>query len=49
MKNISSDIEINASPEKVWEVLTDTAAIPDWNSAADFMVPVGGLELVKQP
>ncbi|MCH8207186.1 MAG: SRPBCC domain-containing protein [Chloroflexi bacterium] len=31
MKQISSEIEINASPERVWQVLTDFPALPDWN------------------
>ena len=31
MKEISSEIEINASPERVWQVLTDFSALPDWN------------------
>jgi len=31
MKQISSEIEINASPEQVWQVLTDFSALPDWN------------------
>ncbi len=31
MKQMSSEIEINASPEQVWQVLTDFSALPDWN------------------
>ena len=31
MKEIYSEIEINASPEKVWAVLTEFAAFPEWN------------------
>lgn len=31
MKQISSEIEINASPERVWQVLTDFSALPNWN------------------
>ena len=30
MKQISSDIEINASLERVWQVLTDFPALPEW-------------------
>ena len=31
MKHIQTEIEINASPEAVWEVLTDFGRYPDWN------------------
>ncbi len=31
MKRISTEIEVNASPERVWQVLTDFQALPDWN------------------
>jgi hypothetical protein len=31
MKEIHTEIEINAPAEKVWRVLTDFAADPDWN------------------
>ncbi|MBI4339713.1 MAG: SRPBCC domain-containing protein [Chloroflexi bacterium] len=31
MKVVYSRIEINASPERVWEVLTDLPAFPRWN------------------
>ncbi len=31
MKQMSSEIEINATPEQVWQVLTDFSALPDWN------------------
>ena len=31
MKQISSEIEIDASPERVWQVLTDFSALPNWN------------------
>jgi hypothetical protein len=30
-KELFSQIEINASPEAVWSVLTDFASFPDWN------------------
>lgn len=38
-KQLRSDIDIDASPERVWEVLTDFAAYPDWNP---FMVRARG-------
>jgi hypothetical protein len=28
---LDSEIEIQSSPEKVWELLTDTAKFPEWN------------------
>jgi hypothetical protein len=31
MKEIHTEIEINAPAEKVWQVLTDFAAYPEWN------------------
>ena len=31
MKEISTDIEIEASAKRVWQVLTDFPAFPDWN------------------
>lgn len=31
MKNVTSVIDIPASTERVWAVLVDTAAYPDWN------------------
>jgi uncharacterized membrane protein len=31
MKEIHTEIEINAPAEKVWRVLTDFAAYPEWN------------------
>ena len=31
MKELYSEIEINASPEKVWQVLTDFDHFQDWN------------------
>jgi hypothetical protein len=31
MKELHSEIEIAASPERVWDVLTDFATYPQWN------------------
>lgn len=31
MKEIHTEIEINAPAEKIWRVLTDFAAYPEWN------------------
>ena len=31
MKQISSEIEINATPERVWHVLTDFPALSEWS------------------
>ncbi len=30
-KQLNTEIEINASPEKVWRFLTDFASYPNWN------------------
>jgi uncharacterized protein YndB with AHSA1/START domain len=31
MKELHSEIEIAASAERVWDILTDFAACPQWN------------------
>src|SRR3712207_3688059 len=31
VKRLLTDIDIDATPERVWEVLTDLAAYPAWN------------------
>jgi hypothetical protein len=31
MKQLRTEIEINASPERVWQLLTDFASFPQWN------------------
>ena len=31
MKQIRTEMEIQATPERVWQVLTDLASFPDWN------------------
>jgi hypothetical protein len=31
MKELKTEIEINGSTEKVWEVLTDFSSFPEWN------------------
>ncbi len=31
MREIRDEIEINASPERVWSVLTDFGSYPEWN------------------
>jgi demethylmenaquinone methyltransferase / 2-methoxy-6-polyprenyl-1,4-benzoquinol methylase len=40
MRTIAAEVEIDAPPERVWEVLTDFAAYPDWNP---FMFSVEGV------
>jgi hypothetical protein len=30
-KRLSAQVDIHATPERVWEVLTDLAAYPEWN------------------
>jgi len=34
VKTLYSEIEIDASPERVWDILTDFAAYPTWNPFA---------------
>lgn len=53
MKKIRTEIEINATAERVWQVLTDFTAFPDWNP---FIQRAGGeievgeqLEVFLQP
>ena len=31
MKELRTEIEIQASPEKVWAILTDLSKYPEWN------------------
>jgi hypothetical protein len=31
MRDVETSVEIEARPEQVWDVLTDTASYPDWN------------------
>ena len=31
MKKLHTEIEINATPERVWQVLTEFASYPEWN------------------
>ena len=53
MKEIHTEIEINAPAEKVWRVLTDFAAYPEWNPfvrRVDGEVSVGArLHVTIQP
>jgi Polyketide cyclase / dehydrase and lipid transport len=44
-RQLESEVEVQASPERVWEVLTDFAAYPDWNP---FIVQAGG-RAARQP
>jgi uncharacterized protein YndB with AHSA1/START domain len=34
MRELRDEIEIEATPERVWEILTDFAAYPEWNPEA---------------
>ena len=48
-RRLQAEIEIQASPDRVWQTLTDFAAYPDWNPfivrAAGQPVPASRLEL----
>ena len=35
MKRFETQIHIEASPEKVWQILTDAGAYPSWNTTVD--------------
>ncbi len=52
-KRLLTDIDIDATPEQVWEVLTDLAAFPAWNPfivrAEGVLTPGGRLTLRMQP
>ncbi len=52
-KRLLTDIDIDATPERVWEVLTDLAAYPGWNPfivRAEGVVETGRrLTLTMQP
>lgn len=45
MKTIHTEIEINASPEKIWDILTDFTAFPTWNP---FVKDISGPLVVGQ-
>jgi hypothetical protein len=53
MKELVTDILINASPSAVWKVLTDLPAYPEWNpfirSISGDLKPGGRLTVVIQP
>jgi uncharacterized protein YndB with AHSA1/START domain len=36
MRTITRTVELDATPQHVWEVLTDTRAHADWNPEAGF-------------
>ena len=52
-KRLSTQVDIEATPERVWEVLTDLAAYPEWNPfivrAAGDVAPGRRLTLRMQP
>ena len=45
MKELRTEIEINAPAERVWQILTDPAHFSDWNPFIH--MPAGLGELVK--
>ena len=52
-KRLSASVDIQATPERVWEVLTDLAAYPEWNPfivrAEGAVHPGSRLTLTMQP
>ena len=52
VKRIVTEIEIDATPERVWQILTDFPAFPQWNPfvlAAEGELVVGSRLRVKLP
>jgi uncharacterized protein YndB with AHSA1/START domain len=53
MRELTAEIEIAASPDRVWEVLTDLDAYPAWNPfirrASGELREGARLEVVIQP
>ncbi len=53
MKELRTEIEINATAERVWQVLTDFASFPEWNPfirrASGEARPGARLEVFIQP
>ncbi len=53
MKEIRTEVEIEAPPERVWRMLTDVAAFPEWNPfirwARGDVKPGARLEVHLQP
>jgi hypothetical protein len=53
MKEIRTEVEIEATPGRVWRVLTDVAAFPEWNPFIRWVrgevKPGAGLEVHLQP
>ena len=53
MRELQTSIEIQAEPERVWEVLTDGAAYPEWNPfirrLEGALEPGGKLEVRIEP
>jgi hypothetical protein len=52
-KRLSAEVDVDATPERVWSVLTDLAAYPVWNPfivrAEGVVEPGGRLTLRMQP
>jgi hypothetical protein len=52
-KRLSTDVDIDATPQRVWEVLTDLTAYPAWNPfivrAEGVVAPGRRLTLTMQP
>jgi hypothetical protein len=53
MRELATSIEVDATPERVWSVLTDFESFPDWNpfirSASGEVEPGAKLEVRLEP
>jgi hypothetical protein len=53
VREVRSEIDINAPPDRIWEVLTDFRSYPEWNPFITLIdgepVPGSGLEVRIEP